>query len=102
MPPASPLSDNRAAAAIHREVSRGNEALVTFPRRKPDSSEKVSSSLHGTHRVVQKTSPVNYLVQLLKPPTDDRNPDVVHVTRMKLYSRHEHARRAQEARASQS
>ncbi|KAM7315715.1 hypothetical protein ISCGN_005498 [Ixodes scapularis] len=116
---------------VHRNVnySPGDEVLVAFPLRKPGLCQKFLPRYVGPYRIVRQTSPVNYLVQLLNPPSDarTRDPDVVHVTRIKAYHRHEngqdglppegghmleapgcaswsaqHAARAQETRARQS
>lgn len=45
------------------------------------------SNYQGPYRVVNQTSPVNYIVEPLEPPSDKRrrNREIVHVERLKRY-----------------
>lgn len=53
----------------------------------PGLSSKLLSNYHGPYRVVERSSPVNYVIEPLTPPGDRRRRgrDVVHVDRLKPY-----------------
>lgn len=74
----------------HRTVSfrPGDEVLLWTPVRTPGLCAKFLQRFIGPYLVVQQTSPVNYAVVPLHPVIDRRRrSQVVHVSRMKLYTR---------------
>lgn len=75
----------------HRVVSfrPGDEVLLLTPVRTPGLCEKFQPRFIGPYIVLGQTSPVNYRVTPLDAPTDRRcrNTEVVHVSRMKPFTR---------------
>lgn len=60
---------------------------LSVPHRAPGLASKLLPKYDGPYRVLERTSPVNYLVEPLTPPSDmrRRNREVVHVQRLKPY-----------------
>lgn len=58
-----------------------------IPSSTPGLSSKLLAQYHGPYRVVQQTTPVNYVVEPLTPSTDlrRRGRETVHVQRLKPY-----------------
>lgn len=73
----------------HRSVTYNNGDLVWvwMPMKQPGLSSKLLRKYHGPYKVLESTSPVNYKVEPVPPPSDRRrhHREIVHVSRMKPY-----------------
>lgn len=69
------------------EFPPGSLVLLYIPSTTAGLSSKLLSKYHGPYRVVERTSPVNYVVEPLTPSTDlrRRGREIVHVQRLKPY-----------------
>lgn len=63
----------------------GSLVWLHVPSATPGLSTKLVPKYHGPYRVLQKTSPVNYLIEPLEPSSDQRRrgQEIVHVSRLK-------------------
>lgn len=71
-----------------RHFAPDDRVLIYFPLRQVGRSEKLLPKYQGPYRVIQQTSPVNYLVEPEQHSTDRRTHGrhVVHVSRLKLFT----------------
>lgn len=67
--------------------SAGDLVWLWIPSATPGLSSKLLSKYHGPYRVIDSSSPVNYVVEPLKPTEDlrRRGRETVHVSRLKPY-----------------
>ena len=65
----------------------GSFVWLSVPFQSPGLSRKFAPKYNGPYRIVQCTSPVNYVVEPVTPPTDRRcrGRETVHVSRLKPY-----------------
>lgn len=73
----------------HRDISfeTGDLVWLSVPQRHIGLSQKLLDKYLGPYRILDRTSPVNYIVEPLQVPQDHRrrNRDIVHVSRLKNY-----------------
>lgn len=67
--------------------SPGSLVWLWVPNKSPGLSTKLLSRYHGPYRVVERTSPVNYVVEPVTPSADQRcrGRELVHIQRLKAY-----------------
>lgn len=77
--------------STHRSVCfrPGDEVLLWTPFRTPGLCEKFLHRFIGPYVILEETSPVNYRVAPVNPPTDrrQRSVEIVHVSRLKPFRR---------------
>lgn len=82
-------ASKRRYDAQHRDVHYlpGDLVLIFFPFRQTGRCEKFLPKFKGPYKVIRQTSPVNYLVEPVNPPSDRRTTGrhIVHVGRLKMF-----------------
>lgn len=87
-------SEDQQRQKHHRDISAapvsyapGSLVWLWVPAPTPGLSPKLASKYHGPYRVIKQTSPVNFSVEPLEPPSDKRRRgrEIVHVDRLKPY-----------------
>lgn len=70
-----------------RSFDPGSLVWLWVPCSTPGLSPKLTTKYHGPYRVIERTSPVNYLVEPVAQTTDNRRRgrEIVHVDRLKPY-----------------
>lgn len=87
------IAQQFTAKAHHDECHReaiylpGDLVLLYFPLREVGRCTKFLPKCQGPYRILRQTSPVNYVVQPVHPPSDRRAhaTEVVHVSRLKTF-----------------
>lgn len=74
-------------AATDPSYSPGSMVWLWIPSTTPGLCSKLLSRYHGPYRVLERTSPVNYIIEPMTPSSDlrRRGRETVHVQRLKPY-----------------
>lgn len=79
--------ENRLDTHPSTTYAPGVLVWLSVPFQTPGLSSKLVPKFEGPYRVLEQTSPVNFLIEPLSPPEDlrRRGRDIVHVSRLKPY-----------------